>query len=602
MKLGRAGLATTGISIGLTILVALLGPSAMQPGLSGRPGQPPYSLVTHPSADIVVALAGLALAAGAAGLGLCMYAARRGWTPSPRALVIAGIAAAAVLACLPPFGSADHLSYAGYGRMLVTGHDPYATGPNVLGADPFGRAVEDWRTTPSVYGPLATAGQALAALIGGGSVRLTVFVLSVLNLIAFATAGLLLHWLARRDRARQARAALLWTVNPLLLYELMAGGHVDTQAAVFVLAAVALIPPVTPNGAAAWRAIARCAVAGAVTGLGAAVKLTAALAGGGLAVTARRSWRWLAGLAVGFAVVAVAALAAGGPHVLSQTARGGSFVSIGSPWRATRTVLTAAFGAGTAHTLVSVGAVMLALILLVLFLRGLPDPAASGAGARGKAASGHAGPPGPLPGRPRDHDGPPGPTDSHRDGPPGPAQAPRWATEVPGQGPRWAIEAAPGASQGPRSATDDHGQSRRRDTEAELRVVSPARRAQVAAPRPEPPAAWQPPAEQRLAATARAALAFVLAWLFAWPYVLPWYDALGWVLLPLVAWSWLDWLLLARTAALAFGYLPARGPAARLPAGLGWLESVIRTGLTPAILAVLTVLAVLACIRGRSRA
>jgi len=479
---GRAGLWATGTSIGLTILVALLGPSAMEPTLLGRPGQPPYSLVMHPSAYVAVALAGAALVAGTIGLGVCMYAARRGWVPSPRALLIAGILAAVALACLPPFGSADHLSYAGYGRMLTTGHDPYATGPNVLGADPVGRAVEDWRTTPSVYGPLATGGQALAGLAGGASVRLTVFILSLLNLLAFAGAGLLLHWLARGDRGRQLRAALLWTVNPLLLYELMAGAHVDTQAAALVLAAVAIVSVKIPNGSASWRTICRWAAAGALAGLGAAVKLTAALVGGGMAWTVRRNWRSLACLAAGFALVAGVALAVGGPHVLSQTARGRSFVSIGSPWRVTRTVLTAAFGAGTAHVVVSVGSVTLALILLVVLLRGLP----------------------------------------HR------------------------------------------------------------------------------PAGAATAEAAGAALAFTLAWLFAWPYVLPWYDALAWVLLPLLAWSWVDWLLLARTAALAIGYLPARGPAALLPADLGWLQSVVRSGVTPAILAALTVAMVLACTRSGS--
>ena len=39
---------------------------------------------------------------------------------------------------------------------------------------------------------------------------------------------------------------------------------------------------------------------------------------------------------------------------------------------------------------------------------------------------------------------------------------------------------------------------------------------------------------------------------------------------------------LARTTALAFGYLPARGIA--LPAGLTWLHTVIRTGVTPVLL------------------
>ncbi len=488
MKAGPAGLAATGASIGLTIAVALLGPSAMEPPLPGRPGQPPYSLVAHPSAYLVVALAAAALAIGTAGLALSMHAARRGWAPSPGALAAAGIVAAAVLVLLPPFGSADHLSYAAYGRMLVTGHDPYATGPNVLGHDPIFRAVEDWRTTPSVYGPLATAGQALASLIGGTSLRLTAFVLSLLNLAAFAGAGLLLHWLARGDRGRQLRAALLWTLNPLLLYELMAGAHVDTQAAVFAIAAIAVFASISPNDSGRWRGFARCVAAGALAGLGVAVKLTAALAGGGLAWAARRRWQWLAGLATGFAAAAAAAIAAGGPHVLGQVAAGGSFVSISSPWRAARHGLQGTFGHATAGTLVSAGSVILAIALLAVLLRGLP---------------------------------------------------------------------------GPRAAEDPAAEA--------------GARTQVAA---------------------RAALAFTLAWLFAWPYVLPWYDALAWALLPLVAWSWVDWLVLARTAALAFGYLPARGQSAHLPAGLDWLQSVVRTGVTPAVLAALTVVLVVACVAG----
>jgi len=85
-------------------------------------------------------------------------------------------------------------------------------------------------------------------------------------------------------------------------------------------------------------------------------------------------------------------------------------------------------------------------------------------------------------------------------------------------------------------------------------------------------------------------LAVAVAWLFAWPYVLPWYDALGWALLAAAPWSRLDWLMLARTTALAVGYLPARGVA--LPAGLGWLETVVRTALTPAALLVILVLLV----------
>jgi hypothetical protein len=99
--------------------------------------------------------------------------------------------------------------------------------------------------------------------------------------------------------------------------------------------------------------------------------------------------------------------------------------------------------------------------------------------------------------------------------------------------------------------------------------------------------------------------ALVLAWLFAWPYVLPWYDAFGWALLALVplasggAVEALCWLLLARTAALGFGYLPARQADVTLSAGLGWLQPVIRHGVTPAVLAAATVW--LVCLMLRSR-
>jgi hypothetical protein len=95
-------------------------------------------------------------------------------------------------------------------------------------------------------------------------------------------------------------------------------------------------------------------------------------------------------------------------------------------------------------------------------------------------------------------------------------------------------------------------------------------------------------------AAANVAFALVLAWLFAWPYVLPWYDALAWALLPLVRFASapaveaLGWLLLARTAALGFGYLPARQTGVTIPRGLAWLQPVTRHGVTPVVLAVAT--------------
>ena len=507
-RAGKLGLAFSAASVALTFAVAVLGPSVMEPALPGQPGQPPWGFAASPSPYLVVALAAAALAAGTAGLALTMSAARRGWSVPPRLILVAGIILAAALALVPPFGSSDHLSYAAYGRMVITGHDPYTTTPAALArlGDPVARAVQDWRTSPSDYGSLATAGQALASWIGGTSVRLTVFVLSLLNVIAFAVTGLLLHRLARGDRARQLRAGLLWTANPLLLQVLVAGAHVDSQAIVFAVGALAVFALRIPNGsrpASPARQILAAAGAGALIGLGFAVKPTMILVGAGLAIACAVGWRrqrhsqlpaaggpsrWrelallLGGLAAGFGLTAGASVAVWGTSSLRPGLRAGSFVSIGSPWRGVRAALSLATGESVAEDAVKAAAIVLAVLLLVLLVRAIRglEPAAG-----------------------------------------------------------------PGAVRA---------------------VADPAGRPQMV------PAtlAWA------------AVFAVAFAWLLAWPYVLPWYDALGWALIALLPWSRLDWLLLARTSALAFGYLPARVIA--MPAGLGWLRSVVRPGVTPVVL------------------
>ncbi len=240
---GTAGLIAIGISVACTFAVAVAGPSVMEPALPGRPGQPPWSLGLHPSPYLAVGLTAAGLATGTLGLVLVLRAVHAGWSVPARAVLVAGLLAAAALTLVPPFGSSDHLSYAAYGRMLVTGHNPYTTTPAQLAAlgDPVARAVQDWSRSPSVYGPLATAIQGLASLAGGTSVRLTVFVLGLANLAAFAVTALLLHRMTRRHPVQQLRAALLWACNPLLLQVLVAGAHVDGQAIVFGVAAVAVM-------------------------------------------------------------------------------------------------------------------------------------------------------------------------------------------------------------------------------------------------------------------------------------------------------------------------------------------------------------------------
>ncbi len=343
------------VSVLLTATIGLLGPSAMVPELAGPGWQPPYSLDLHPAPHLVVALGALAIVAG--GLGLLAALGGR-WIPPVRfvrGLVMAGCAAAVVLAFLPPSGSADHLNYAAYGRMVTLGLDPYVQGAVDLPGDPVAAAVErPWREEPSVYGPVATAVQALASWVGGDSVRLTIFVLALVNSAAFIATGLLLDRFTRDDPALRWRAALLWTANPLLLYQLVAGLHVDTLAIVFMVAALVL------NGTAG---------AGVMLGLGVAVKLNAGLVALGPAWELRRRPKRLALVAGSALAVAGAGYLWAGGHAFDQVSRAGKAISLASFWRLVQGLLQAVVGTGSAYRgEIQVGAfVVMALLAWALF-------------------------------------------------------------------------------------------------------------------------------------------------------------------------------------------------------------------------------------------
>jgi hypothetical protein len=492
----RAGLACSIAGLGCLLLTAFLGPSVMEPRLPGRPGQPPYSLVAHPAPHLVIGLAAAGILLSAIGLGLCLHAVGRGWTPRTRALLIVGGLATAAFMLMPPVGSGDHLNYAAYGRMAVTGNDPYATSAQELPADSVARAVQDWRGTPTVYGPIATAQQTFASLIGGASARLTVFVLSVTNALAFLTAGLLLHRAARGDRRGELRAALLWTANPIMIFELVGGAHNDVMAIAFAVAGLVAFGLPDPYRDRPWdgRSAGRCLIAGILIGVGAAIKINVAIVGGGPALFLihdwwrTRGWRTAAGrLAALFGAAGVTtglAYLMAGPHSTDQLSRASKSVSLATPWH---------FLAGPSGGLfltvprsaIQLGSILLTAVLVALLLRALPRPST-------------------------------------------------------------------------RSPADPAGHE-----------------------------------AYRLAA------ALALAWLFAAPYALPWYDGLGWATIALIGWSGFDGLLLMRTTVLALAYLPARDPrTAGLPHDLNWLITVVRSQLTPWALALtLTALIVVAARR-----
>jgi hypothetical protein len=350
----------TAVALGLVALTGVLGPSAAVVPLP--PGPFPAGASLHPSAWLVtlVLMAAVILSVAATAAG--WVALHKGWAPSPTRLLAAGIVAAGVLALVPPVGGADVLSYAAYGHIAGQGRDPYAVRPSSL-TDPFARAVEDpWRSTPSVYGPLATAEQALVVRLSGDDLRVAVGLLDVVNAAAFAVAGWLLFLLAGADEGRRRRAVLAFGCNPVLLFAVVAGAHVDPLAVLAVVGSLALL-----RRSPWW--------AGVATGAGVLVKLTAGLPAVGWAWLLERSRQRRQ--AVALAGGAVAATAAGylgtGLHALGQARRASSFVSVGTPWRPVRSVLQAVAGHGVASFVVGAGSLAVTVLLAVRLARDLPD-------------------------------------------------------------------------------------------------------------------------------------------------------------------------------------------------------------------------------------
>ncbi len=531
-------------SILSTIAIALLGPSAMVPPLAGRAWQPPYSLNAHPDGHLVIFLGALAIVLGAIGLaaGLATLAPDRAGPslPDARWLLVAGCLVAGVLAFLPPFGSADHLNYAAYGRMAALGHDPYVTVPSDMPTDPVIGTVEEWKDTPSVYGPVATAVQALSSLVGGDSVRLTVFGLALFNAAAFVATALSLHHFTRRDPVRQRRAALLWTVNPLVIYQLAAGMHLDTLAIAFMIAA--LVVGAASPAKRVWQ--------GVLLGLGVAVKVTVGLVALGPAWELRKRPGRLALVAGTATLTVVVAYWSAGPNSLDQVLNASKSVSFATSWKLFQRLLQALFGSGAYRVWIQIGSLLLLVTLAWLLLRALRGAAAgvpvTGSGVMGSGVTGVA-------------DG--GVSDGAvasggvADG--GVSDGAVASGGVAGRGEATSVPVTSG------DVTD--GGVTGGGLAAGGGLVG---------------GGWELDAP-------RVAVAFVVAWLFATPYALPWYDGLAFALLAMIPATALDGFMVARLTVLSLAYLPARQ--ADQPTDLGWLVSVVRSQVAPLILLGLTV-------------
>lgn len=176
---------------------------------------------------------------------------------------------------------------------------------------------------PSVYGPVATGIQALAALIGGANPAVTVWALMILNGAVFLGVG----WLLLRTSDDPVRATLCWAANPVLLQQLVAGGHLDTFVAAAASCAIQVARRV-PGPA-------RDCLAAVLLGLACGIKANAVLIAVGLAwpLLWRREWLRLTRMAAVVAATLAAAYAPFGLCAFRPLLGGLQLVTIVSPWR-----------------------------------------------------------------------------------------------------------------------------------------------------------------------------------------------------------------------------------------------------------------------------
>jgi len=314
------------IATSLLIMVAagLLRSSWMPPAITLPASGPPWELGLHVSTKIIVVAVWAAGFLAGGGVAAGLLAVRRRLPVPMRVIVLCAVLAAAVLTFVPPTGSTDLLDYAIYGHIASIGRSPYVMTPNqyrllfhLHNGVPF-----DWARAPSVYGPLATAEQLVAARLGGASLAAATFLLKLVNTAGFAAVALVADYALRTEPARRARAHLLWTANPLLIWNMIAAGHVNVLAAALGLAGLLI--------ADRWAVRSERLLAGAAAGVGvgAAVSIKAdylvfAVA---LAWVLRRRPRQLVAVAGGAALVIIPGyVVAGAPavKVLASRATGG---------------------------------------------------------------------------------------------------------------------------------------------------------------------------------------------------------------------------------------------------------------------------------------
>ncbi|HEY2638990.1 MAG TPA: hypothetical protein VGI66_03780 [Streptosporangiaceae bacterium] len=259
------------------------------------------------------------------GLAGMLWAHSQGWRPNPKKLLLASAGVVAVLVSLTPVGSSDTASYAAFGRIAALGKNPYLDSPlHALKHSQYLPLVGNiWRNQVSVYGPIATWVQRFAATIGGPHAWATLWVLMILNGLVFLGIG----WLLLKTSDDPIRATLFWVANPVLIQQLVSGGHLDTFVAAVCICAIQAARKVS----GLWGDV----LIGVLIGLACGVKVNAVLVAVGLAWPMLRRHEWMRTARITFVALATVALLYSGYGItaLKPLIGGSKWVILPSPWR-----------------------------------------------------------------------------------------------------------------------------------------------------------------------------------------------------------------------------------------------------------------------------
>jgi hypothetical protein len=351
------------------VIRGAVGPAKPLPIFTAAPPWPTWFVQIHLSPAVAPIMPWIAVLLGVTGLAAGLIAMRQGWRPSHKRLIAGSVIAVLALMLVPPVASGDPLQYyAAYGRIALLGHSPYVAGSDkwLPAGDPIGVSIRQvvpniLPLPPSGYGPAATASQEAAVAIGGDSPARILFWLKVWNAAAYLVLVLVLDRLMRSDPARRVRVHLMWSVNPLMLFLLMADGHNDALAV--ALGASALFAMRKPE-------VRRAFWAGVMLVLAAAVKATYLLFGAGVVWAAWRSPRALAALAAGAAAVLIPLCLVNGWSALTAITFS---IARGVPTDLLWHDLTRVVSHGHAGAVTKVAGLLACVALALVLLRRLPQ-------------------------------------------------------------------------------------------------------------------------------------------------------------------------------------------------------------------------------------